>query len=590
MKLASPILFSTFIGCAGFISAQLDDPIPEPIEPGGLVLPLEDWLQVPASGPAPVLARVSVTKPAFDGSGRIFVADLRGPMHVIDGDSMELYTDVADFFPNFTDGLQRGSGFHAFAFHPDFPTNGLFYTVHTEPGGSGDLDFGPVVDREVTIESVVTEWTTTDPTANTFAGSRREILRVGYPIEFHNLQEVAFNHFVDRSHEDYGLLYVCVGDGAAVNVDPAMGHRLDSVYGTVLRIDPAGTDSTNGQYGIPPSNPFIDQGDDGALGEIYAWGFRNPHRVCWDPIAPDRMFLADIGQAQIEEVNLVIKGGDYAWWAREGTFLLDPSVDDSVVWPLPPDDAENGYQYPVAQYDHDEGRGITLGYVYRGLQQPLLDGLLLFGDLVNGRVFYVEADELEAGSQATIKEMLFEYEGTTQTLLEILDDTRTDLRFGLSEDGEIFLTTKRDGFIRRFATSEDNGSGELANISTRGTVQSGDGVMVGGFVVDADERRMLIRGLGPTLADLGVPGALANPSITVFNNAGQEIAFNSNWSDQPYADAIESAGAAVGAYPLPEDSADSALLLYLAPGVYTVHLSGESTETGIGLIEVYRLP
>ncbi len=590
MKPTSLILLSVLTGGAGIISAQLVDPIPERIQPGGLVLPLEDWLQVPASGPAPKLARISVVKPAFDGSGRIFVADLRGPMHVIDGDRRELYTDVAQAFPDFIDEPQLGSGFHAFAFHPEFPTNGRFYTVHTEPGGSGDLDFGPVVDLEVTIESVVTEWITSDPTANTFSGSRREILRVGYPTDLHNFQEIAFNHFVDRTHEDYGLLYVCVGDGGAVNVDPTLAHRLDSVYGTLLRIDPSGTDSGNGQYGIPSTNPFVAQRADGTLGEIYAWGFRNPHRVCWDPAAPDRMFLADIGQANIEEINLVVKGGDYGWWAREGTFRLDPTVDDSVVWPLPPNDAEFGYQYPVAQYDHDEGFAVTLGFVYRGYQQPLLDGLLLFGDIVNGRVFYVEADELAAGSPATIQELLFEHDGTAQSLLEIMGDTRADLRFGLSEDGEIFLTTKRDGFIHRFTPSAENGSGDLANISTRGTVQTGDGIMVGGFVVTDEARRVLIRGLGPTLADLDVAGALADPRITVFDNLGQEIAFNDDWSAQPYADAVISAGATAGAYPLVEGSADAALVLYLAPGVYTVHLTGQSTETGVGLIEVYRLP
>jgi hypothetical protein len=364
----------TSIGYGSSLEAQISDPIPEAIEPGEIVMPLEDWLQAPATGPEPTLARLSVMKPAYDGSGRIFLADLRGQMYAIDGDDMTDYANLTDVFPDFVDAPERGSGFHAFAFHPDFSSNGKFYTVHTEPGSSGVADFGPLLELESTLQSVVTEWTANDSSLQVFSGTQREVLRIEYPIAFHNIQEVAFNHHVGRGHEDYGMLYVCVGDGAAVNLNPVLGHRLDSVYSTLLRIDPLGSDSENGQYGVPDSNPFVNDNSGDTLGEIYAWGFRNPHRICWDPANPDRMFLADIGQSQIEEINLVIKGGDYGWSEREGTFLLDAESDDTVVYPLPPNDTDFDYLYPVAQYDHDDGMAITGGFVYRGLQQ--LIGLL----------------------------------------------------------------------------------------------------------------------------------------------------------------------------------------------------------------------
>ena len=114
--------------------------------------------------------------------------------------------------------------------------------------------------------------------------------------------------------------------------------------------------------------------------------------------------------------------------------------------------------------------------------------------------------------------------------------------------------------------------------------------MVGGFVIDENARRVLIRGLGPTLGDLGVVGALSDSQITVFKAGGREIAFNDNWGAQPNADTIATVSAAVGAFPLAEGSLDAALLLYLAPGAYTVHLTGVNDEVGVGLIEVYRVP
>jgi hypothetical protein len=186
--------------------------------------------------------------------------------------------------------------------------------------------------------------------------------------------------------------------------------------------------------------------------------------------------------------------------------------------------------------------------------------------------------------------MLFDRDGSTRTLREIMGDNRADLRFGTSEDGEIFLTTKRDGYIRRFKASTENGTGVLTNISTRGTVLNGDGLMVGGFVVDDDARRVLIRGLGPTLGDFGVVGALSDVQMTVFKVGGRGIAFNDNWGTQPNADTIATVSVAVGATPLAEGSLDAALLLYLAPGAYTIHLTGVNDEVGVGLIEVYRVP
>ena len=118
-------------------------------------------------------------------------------------------------------------------------------------------------------------------------------------------------------------------------------------------------------YGIPPSNPFA--GMPGALGEIFAYGFRNAHRLSWD--RDGTLLVSDIGEAQIEELDLVVAGGNYGWPEREGSFSIDVETNPNVVFPLPPEDPLP-YRYPVAQYDHAEGRAIAGGFVYRGRRSP----------------------------------------------------------------------------------------------------------------------------------------------------------------------------------------------------------------------------
>ncbi len=574
------------------ILGQIADPIPGSIEKGDLVMEIEEWLRAPATSSGSTRARLSVMKPAYDGSGRVFVNDLRGPMYIAANDQLTEYVDFNDVFPNFQDETRLGTGFHSFAFHPNFENNGKFYTAHTENAGSGAADFTMPIDVSINIQSVITEWTASNPAANVFSGTRREIMRIEYNEQVHNVQEIAFNHFVSSSDPDYGMLYICSGDGEAVNQGyPEIAHRLDTVYGTLLRIDPMGSNSTNGQYGIPADNPYVADGDPNTLGEIYAWGFRNPHRIIWDSANPDRLFLFDIGERNIEEINLIVKGGDYGYSQREGTFLMNTAVDSDVVFPLPANDGDFNYVYPVAQYDHDEGRAIAGGQIYRGELWPELDGKMLFGDIANGRVFYVDADSLQLGSQAPIQELRL-FKTVERSLLQIMGNSRADLRFGIGEDGQLYLTTKRDGYIRRFVAPEQNpnGTGLLANVSTRGEVVDGAGILIGGVVVVDGNRRVLVRGLGPTLADFGVNNALSNPRITVYDEGGEVIATNENWGDNTNAATIAAITTSLGATALVDGSADAALLLFLPAGNYTVHLEGVDGATGVGLIEVYRLP
>lgn len=135
-----------------------------------------------------------------------------------------------------------------------------------------------------------------------------------------------------------------------------------------------------------------------------------------------------------------------------------------------------------------------------------------------------------------------------------------------------------------------NGSGELSNISTRGAVSSGENAMFVGFVLPDDSRRVLIRGGGPILGGFGVNGFLANPVITVRNSSNEVVATNTNWEDNSNSASIALTAASVGAQPFTTGSADSALMLFLAKGAYTVEVSSGDTTTGVVLAEIYRIP
>lgn len=131
------------------------------------------------------------------------------------------------------------------------------------------------------------------------------------------------------------------------------------------------------------------------------------------------------------------------------------------------------------------------------------------------------------------------------------------------------------------------GTGDIVNIATRGLVGTGDNVMIGGFVIQQDRRRVLIRGVGPTLSTFGLAGALANPKITLLRGE-TVVATNDDWGSASNLSRITATSSAVGAFPLVAGSADAAILLTLDAGSYTVKLEGVGGTTGVGLIEVYQ--
>jgi sugar lactone lactonase YvrE len=500
----------SILASSSISSAQITDPIPQKIEKSDLSAGLQEIVQIPVSGTerrGEEAARVNFLTHAGDGSGRLFVNDMRGKLYVITNSKVSEYMNLKKLVcPHFTDDTSQ-QGFSYFAFHPEFSRNGIFYTVNSEEKDNRIPDF-PVNKRILdnqghSIESshheVIREWKTADPAANVFSGTGREILRIEKPYPDHNVGQVGFNPNAKTGDTDYGLLYVAVADGGSdgfpvSHTDPLNnGQDLSTPLGKILRIDPFGSNSSNGKYGIPHDNPFVGKRNPNALGEIWAYGLRNPHRFSWDTGGDSKLLIADIGQAFIEEVNLGIKGANYGWGKREGTWVVDRE-HENVLFSLPKDDAKYGFTYPVAQYSHhipknrpkSEFYGIAIagGYVYRGKSIPELFGQYIFADFgSDGRFFHVPVNELVNGKQATIKELrLFDKE-QEKSFLKIVGSDRSDVRFGVDEVGEIYVTSKSDGKVRKLVPSPE--SSNYQNQSDRIGTSVGDSAKVekiaGGF-------------------------------------------------------------------------------------------------------------
>lgn len=457
---------------AGKASGPGAPPIPPNPEPSTLGLVLEEYAQLPASAPNGPWTdvrigtrhnRINHVGELPDGSGRLYVPDLNGNLYFLQDREPSVYLDVKAQFPDFLAWRGLGSGFGFVAFHPEFAENGKFYTTHTEnPTAPGAQTYPGQPLRSNGVQSVVTEWTADDPAADTFSGSRRELFRYRFAGQIHAIQQIDFNPTAEPGDDDYGLLYLAVGDGG-YGVETDIPQQLSDPSGKILRIDPAGTDAPNGAYGIPDTNPWV--GEPGALAEIWAIGMRDPHRFSWDAEGKHDMFLGHIGQRAIEAVYEVDAGDDFGWPDVESR--LDYQNDTQCrLDPMTPEQAAKGYDFPVASYAHetpanwscnaDSGHAISGGHVHRG-DLPGLKGKYVFGDLVKGEVYYATASHLrdESDREATVHELqLFDTAGTRMRMSDFVGDGRVDLRFGTDSDRSLYLLAKANGKIWKVVDTE----------------------------------------------------------------------------------------------------------------------------------------
>jgi hypothetical protein len=373
-------------------------------------------------------------------ASRFFVNDQSSTLYILDkaGKKFTPYLNFAEIFPKFASDIGNTAGIVSFAFDPAYAKNGKFYTVHTEKpdmAGSATPTNARLSTLNLTgysttpaanppagpvhLESVLVEWTDTNIRNSTFEGTAREVLRTGYDRN-HPMADLVFNPSAQPGGSDYGNLYISIGDGAAGETpgeSHALPQRLDALVGKILRITPdislrpKDALGSNGRYRIPSSgsdpNPFVSLA--GARGEIYAYGFRNPHRLTWD-MESKTLIADDIGVHYWEEVDIVVKGGNYGYAEREGNeqfFVNDAGKTGSLMNPPVPFPEKDLLKvdkinepvaplYPAAVYSHLEGDSIANGFVYRGKLMPQLRGKYIFSDMTTGRIFYADFAEMLA--------------------------------------------------------------------------------------------------------------------------------------------------------------------------------------------------
>lgn len=427
---------------------KLDDPIPALITTSPIRIALQQMLSGLVS---PLAAAVAPGDP-----GHLYVCDQVGQIwrmstgldhhHHHHPAHATLFLDVQTLLvPLGVPPLNYDErGLLGLAFHPDFQTNARFYTFTSQPADR-PADFSTMpAGVAPNCQSVITEWRVRhpgDPDSPVDLASARELLRLDKPQLNHNGGAMAFGP--DK------MLYVSLGDGGNAD-DQGVGHvpggngqslAPGNILGKILRIDPLGHNSANGKYGIPPDNPFV--GKDGA-DEIFAYGFRNPFRMSFDRTG--QLWVGDVGQNDIEEVDVVTAGGNYGWRIKEGTFLFDPNGDGpGFVYENSPGSPGDLFD-PVAEYDHADGPGLPEtrvavigGFVYRGQAIRALRGHYVFGD------YSAEIGEAAAGHLFTL--------GATNQVQELVAVNRDPLDlavlgFGQDAQGELYLLANGTGVLR----------------------------------------------------------------------------------------------------------------------------------------------
>jgi glucose/arabinose dehydrogenase len=380
-------------------------------------------------------------------------------------------------------------GLLGLAFHPNYAMNGKLFTFTTEPIGNAP-DFSTVpAPVPADSQSVVREWTVAAPNdPASLPGNSRVVLRIDKPQFNHNGGALAFG--------PDGYLYISVGDGGSADdldsdrggplvfgVFPTIGHgdgngqQPRNPLGKILRIDPLGNASPNGQYSVPPSNPFTSSGGsaplagaaaplggaagckDGFCDEIWAYGFRNPFRISFDR-ANGNLWAGDVGQNNLEEVDVVVRGGNYGWPRKEGSAFFTPNGPNGVgvASRVDPGNLPRVLD-PVAEYANPfDGHAVIGGFVYRGVGSPRLRGVYVFGDYTRvfdfatgnfseGRLFFLTAANKGKGKRrADVAEFRL-FDATCTVRQPKLDGAKGLSVLGFAEDahGEIYLLANSTG-------------------------------------------------------------------------------------------------------------------------------------------------
>lgn len=286
---------------------------------------------------------------AGDNSDRIFVVEQAGIIKVFPNqDNVTSAKTFLDIRSRVTSGGE--TGLLGLAFHPRYASNGKFYVYYTR----GNL-FSRFSEFQVS---------SSDPDAAN-PNSERIMFEVSQPASNHNGGMIAFG--------PDGYLYIALGDGGGGGDPFRTGQDRTSLLAKILRID-VDTRTGNLGYGIPADNPYVGN-TSGWRAETWAWGLRNPWRMSFDRVNGN-LWCGDVGQGAWEEVDLIVKGGNYGWSIMEGAHCYNATSCN-----------QSGLTLPVVEYSHSEGISITGGNVYYGPRLPKLAGVYLYGDYGSRKIW-----------------------------------------------------------------------------------------------------------------------------------------------------------------------------------------------------------
>ncbi|GAB2770183.1 PQQ-dependent sugar dehydrogenase [Rhabdobacter roseus] len=333
---------------------------------------------------------------ANDGSKRLFVVEQQGFVKVFEN---KRDVATAQEFLNIRSKVSYGgeAGLLGLAFHPDFKTNGYYFLNYTRK-------------TPQRLETVIARYKVDAANINrTDAASETILLAFEQPYDNHNGGSIKFG--------PDGYLYIATGDGGSWGDPSDNGQNKSAWLGKILRIDVNSTEK--GHYGIPADNPFRGN-QEGFREEVYAYGLRNPWRISFDP-ETSTLWAGDVGQNKREEIDVIVKGGNYGWRRKESIDCYKPARDC----------ADPAFIDPILDMPQANGeRSITGGFVYRGKKHPSLRGKYIFGDYVSGRVFALETKN----GKAVQHEVLADQVGQISS-------------FGVDEENELYICNHGTGKI-----------------------------------------------------------------------------------------------------------------------------------------------
>ncbi|WP_378173282.1 PQQ-dependent sugar dehydrogenase [Aquimarina sp. SS2-1] len=349
-----------------------------------------------------------------DGTDRMFIVEQRGRIKVfprinnVGSADVDTFLDITDRV-RFRDGQEVG--LLGLAFHPEYETNGYFYSYYTTTSPVPNISVRMVLSR-FTVDAVNPNFVDPDSELIIFQFDKNQ------NNSNHNGGKIAFG--------PDGYLYISIGDGGGGNDPEGNGQNKNTVFGSILRIDidldgnnpvEANPELPNGNYEIPSDNPFPGNVGNG-LDEIYAYGIRNTWKFSFDDVT-GRLWGADVGQGAFEEVNIIENGKNYGWSRYEANSIANSGVN--ITEPV---------VFPVHFYNRNQGdRSITGGYVYRGSEitslSPDISSKYIFGDYVSGRVWVLDYNPSTGAASSTL---LFNTSGQFVS------------SFGVDKNGELYFS------------------------------------------------------------------------------------------------------------------------------------------------------